>query len=210
MNVFDAITTLVSVKKFDPRLPVDDKLIGIILHMATNAESAGNMQAWEFIVVKDEKIKKRLAEAALKQMHIAQAPVVIVVLADLKKANLKYQERGEILYAMQDTASAITIIRLIANVLGLGSDWIRAMDEEKVKDILGLTDEARAVGIIPIGYAAEKTEEEKRIPYENLTWVDRYKEKSMASYIFQPGTSEESFKPIVPEIVEKLKKLRKK
>jgi hypothetical protein len=66
------------------------------------------------------------------------------------------------------------------------------------------------VGIIPIGYPLEKPEKEKRISYENLTWVDRYKEKSMTSYVFQPGTSEEGFKPMLPEVVEKLRKLRKK
>lgn len=205
MNIFDAITTYASVKKFEKK-PIDDKLIGVILYMGNQVESAGMLQEWEFIVVKNEKIKKELAEAALKEMHIAQAPVVIVVCADLKKASLKYQERGEILYAIQDTASVITLMQLTAHVLGLGSDWVRAMDEEKVKDILALPAEIRPVGILPIGYPAEKPTKKIGIPYERLTWLDRYREKSVTSYMFQPGTTEETFKPIISKLVEKLGK----
>ena len=42
LNIFDAITTMAGVKKFDKR-PVDDKLIGVMLYMANEAPSAGNI-----------------------------------------------------------------------------------------------------------------------------------------------------------------------
>lgn len=209
MNLFDAVTTWVPVKKFDKKL-VDDKLIGVMLYMATHAESAGNLQDWEFVVVKDEKIKEQLYEAALRQEQVKSAPVCLVVCADLKKASLKYQERGEFVYSIQDTASAITIILLTATALGLGSDWVRAFDEDRVKDILGLPNELRPVGIIPIGYAKEKPVREKLIPFDRLTWFDRYKQKYLVSLFFQPGPSEEQvFKPVSRQIREKIEKYKK-
>src|SRR4030042_995737 len=211
MNVFDAVTTWVPVKKFDKK-PVDDKLIGVMLYMATHAESAGNLQGWEFIIVKDDATKEKLYKAALKQDQIKSAPVCIVVCADLKKFSLKYHERGEFLYSIQDTSSAVTIILLTATSLGLGSDWIRAFDEDSVKDILELPDEIRPVGIIPLGYAKERVKRDERIPFDRLTWYDKYKQKYLVSMFFQPGPSpykEDTFVPLFRQIKERIEKYNK-
>ena len=123
--------------------------------------------------------------------------------------SLKYQERGEFLYAIQDTASAVTVILLSATALGLGSDWVRAMDEESVKDILALPNELRPVAIIPIGYAKEKPVREKLIPFERITWFDRYGQKYHIAEFFQPGPSVEASKPIGRMAEEAIKKYKK-
>jgi len=209
MNLVDAITSLVSVKKFEKTL-VDDKLIGVILYMGTHAPSAGNVQPWEFIIVKDEDTKKRLYEAAIKQEQVRDAPVDIIVCADLKKASLKYQERGEFLYSIQDTAGMITIMMITANDLGLGSCWVRAFDEEIVKDIVNLPKELRPVGIVSIGYPKERPEKEELIPFERLAWFDKYRQKYHISEFFQPGPRQEVFEPVGNKIVEAIKKYRKK
>jgi nitroreductase len=198
-----------SVKNFEKTL-VDDKLIGVILYMGTHAPSAGNVQPWEFIIVKDEDTKKRLYEAAIKQEQVRDAPVDIIVCADLKKASLKYQERGEFLYSIQDTAGMITIMMITANALGLGSYWVRAFDEELVKDIVKLPKELRPVGIIAIGYPKEKPEKEELIPFERLAWFDKYRQKYHISEFFQPGPRQEVFKPVGNQIIEAIKKYRKK
>lgn len=205
MDFFDAITTRAVVKKFD-KTPVNDKLIGAILYMANNAESAGDMQEWQFIVVKDEEIKKQLYNASLKLDVVKDAPVDIVVCADLKKISMKFHERGEYLYSVQDTASVITIMFLTAKILGLGANWIRAFDEAKVKEILGLPADIRPVGIVTLGYPSEKSEKKKLDPFEHLTWVDKYHQKYNISAMLQPGPAEEVFKPIINQIIDKLKK----
>lgn len=205
MDYFDAVISRTGVKKYEKR-EVDDKLIGVILHMANYAESAGNLQAWEFIVVKDEDTKKKLSEAALRLNIVKDAPIDIVVCADLRKMSLKYQERGEYLYAVQDTASAITIMSITAQFLGLGINWVRAFDEDNIRQILGLPAHIRPLGIVTLGYPLEKSDIVKRQPVENLTWVDFYKRKYNKAYMFQTGPTEEVFKPIVNQILDKLKK----
>jgi len=209
MNLFDAITSRVSVKKFEKKL-VDDKLIGVILYMGTNAPSAGNVQPWEFIIVKDEDTKKKLYEAAIKQEQVRDAPVDIIICADLKKASLKYQERGEFLYSIQDTAGVITIMMITANALGLGSYWVRAFDEEFVKDIVNLPKDLRPVGIVSIGYPKENPEKEELIPFERLAWFDKYRQKYHISEFFQPGPRQEVFEPVGNQLIEAIKKHRKK
>jgi len=209
MNVFEAMIARCSVRKFE-KTPVDDKLIGVLLFMASQSPSAGNVQEWEFFVVKDEDLKKKIAEAALHQTFIADAPAVIVICANLEKISLKYGKRGEILYAIQDTANAAMGVLLAAQGLGLASCWIGSFDEERVKDILETPPHLRPLVILPVGYPAEQPKVKNRIPYETLTYFNKYNEKFDIAYI-QPGAAYEiRLKPIANYIKDEMEKRRKK
>jgi nitroreductase len=197
MNVFDAISKIRIVRKFQKK-DVDDNIVGLLLHSATHALSAGNLQEWEFIVVKDEDVKKKLASAALKLEHVYTAPIDIVVCADIAKAALKYGKRGEVVYAVEDAAQAAILLIVAANALGLGTDLVRAFDEEEIKGILNLPDNIRPIAIIPIGYPAEEGEVNIKIPFENITHVNRYGNKI-----------EIEFTPIREQLESVLKHLRK-
>lgn len=205
MDFFNAVTTSGTVKKYEKK-EVDDKLIGVILHMANHADSAGNLQGWEFVVVRDPEVKKRLYKASLKLDVVRDAPVDIVVCVDLKKYSLKYDERGEYLYSLQDTAGAINIMMITAQILGLGSNWIRAFDEQDIKQTLGLPNELRPVGIITLGYPLEKPQKKNLKPFEHMTSLDMFRKKYDISYLFQAGPKEEAFKPIFNQVIDKLKK----
>lgn len=205
MDFFTAVTTQTTVRKYEKK-DVDDKLIGVILYMANTFPSVGNLQGWEFIVVKDPEVKKRLHKATLKLDVVKDAPVDIVVCADLKKFSLKYEERGEFLYSLQDTAGVITIMMITAQLLGLGSNWIRAFDEQDLKTALGLPNELRPVGIVTLGYPFEKAAKPKVNDFEHVTWSDQFRKKYNISYLYQTGTKEDAFKPIVNQIIDKLKK----
>ncbi len=207
MNVFEAIVGRKSIRKFEKR-SVDDKLIGVLLYMATQAPSAGNVQDWRFIVVKDEEQKKKLYKAALEQDCIINAPVVIVVCGDTKSIALRYGKRGENLYSIQDTSAAVENILLSAYALGLGTCWVGAFDEENVKTALGLPEHVRPYALIPVGYPAEDPKKPERIDFNNLTWVNKWGEKYEISYIIQPGVKRE-IKPIGNLLEEKLKKVKK-
>ncbi len=61
MDVLEAMRTQRSVKRFNPD-PVSDDDIRTILTAATWAPNGHNAQPWEFIVVKDPELKKRLAD----------------------------------------------------------------------------------------------------------------------------------------------------
>jgi nitroreductase len=208
MNIFDAIVNRKSVLKFKKE-PVDDKLIGVMLYMATHAHSAGEMQEWNFIVVRDEERKNKLYKAALEHRLLKEAPVCIVVCADLEKAGMRFQKRGEVFYSVQDTAAATMLMLVTANALGLGAAWIGSFDEEMVKDALYLPDNLRPVAIIAVGFIEEAEERKERIPFDNLTWYNVYGKKYDISYLFQPGARKEvEIKPIGNLMEEALKKLK--
>jgi len=173
MDVFEAIHGRRSVRAFR-KDPVDEEDLRRILEAATSAPSAGNRQPWEFVVVRSEKIKGELAEAALGQSFIEEAPVVIVVCANLARSASVYGRRGEELYAIQDTAAAIQNILLSAFALGYGTCWVGAFDESEVSRILKLPEGVRPVAIIPIGRPAEKPSKPARIPLGRVVHRETY------------------------------------
>ena len=175
MDIFEAIAKRRSIRKYQDK-DVDDKLIGVMLWAAAQAPSAGNLQEWRFIVVKDKKTKEMLYKAALEQEHVKQAPVLIVVAADLEVQILRYGKRGELVYALEDCAAAIENMLLVATALGLGTCWVGAFDEEDVKNILRLPDFLRPIAIITVGYPAEELEK-KEVDYSRFAFLEFYGRK---------------------------------
>ncbi len=157
----------VSIRKFRSD-DIDDDTLKLILEAGNAAPSAGNLQARDFVVVRSEEKKLKLAKAALKQMFIAEAPVVVVVCANYPRSVRVYGQRGK-LYAEQDATAAVENILLAVTALGLGAVWVGAFDEEEVAEILDLPEYVRPIAIIPIGYPAEKPGRRERYPIEFLT-----------------------------------------
>jgi nitroreductase len=141
-----------SVRDFDARRDVSPEMVQRILRTAVRAPSAGNCQPWHFVVVRSERTKDLLAEAAYDQWFIAEAPVVVVVCADPARSAWRYGSRGVQLYCLQDTAAATEHILLAVTALGLGACWVGAFDERAVSQALGLPSDLRPVAIVPIGY----------------------------------------------------------
>lgn len=163
MEVFEAIRVRRSVRRYlgDP-LPAE--VLEELLSAAILAPSAGNTQPWRFIVVRDRKLREGLVAAAHGQGFLAEAPVVIVVCADLDRARRAYRQRGETLYCLQDTAAAIQNLLLAATAKGLGTCWVGAFDEGKVAELLGLPRELRPVALVPVGRPGEQPRARPRRP----------------------------------------------
>ncbi|MDN5358224.1 MAG: hypothetical protein PWP76_67 [Candidatus Diapherotrites archaeon] len=152
MELRDAILERRSVRSFRSD-PVSEDLIDELLSYARWAPSAGNLQDWFVYVVRSEGIKRALANAAYGQDFVAEAPVVLVIAADLERA-AHYGERGVTLYSIQDTAAFTYAFMLLAHEKGLGTVWVGAFDENAVRTLLDMPSHHRPVAIIPVGYPA--------------------------------------------------------
>ncbi|MEM1537452.1 MAG: nitroreductase family protein [Candidatus Nezhaarchaeales archaeon] len=172
MDLFEAIKTRRSVRSFTSKDVTDDQVVKII-EAATWAPSAGNLQPWEFIVVRNEETKRKLARAALNQDWLVEAPVVIVACANEKRSSW-YGERGRTLYCICDTSAAIQNLLLAVHALGLGACWIGAFHEDEVSSILRIPRGVRPIAIIPIGYPAEHPRPPERRPVKDVIHSERY------------------------------------
>ena len=146
-----------SIRKFDATKNVTDEEINKILEAGIWAPSAGNTQCWRFFAVRDKKVKEELAVKAGHQPFICDAPVLIVVCADLRHIEKSYGSRGSETYALQDTAAAVQNMLLTIADMGLASCWIGAFDEGKAAAILKVAEGWRTVAMLPVGHAAIQT-----------------------------------------------------
>ena len=137
MNILDIIKNRRSVREFTDR-NIPESAIDVLIEAIRWAPSAGNLQSRKFYFVFNEEIRRQLAQAELKQnfaSFIAHAPLVVVACADRQIAS-RYGERGISLYCIQDTAASVQNLLLAAHDLSLGTCWVGAFKEEKVKEVL--------------------------------------------------------------------------
>lgn len=173
MELIEALRSRRSIRRF--RLePISDKLLWEILELANAAPSAGNLQARDFIVVRNGNIKERLATAAYDQRFVREAPVVIVVCGNQGRSSAGYGKRGEHFYSIQDADSAIVYILLAVQALELGSCWVGAFDDDEVSSILNLPNYIRPIAILPIGHPVKIPEVTSRINIEKLVHFDKW------------------------------------
>jgi nitroreductase len=164
MDVLEAIKKRRSVRNYLDR-PIEEEKLNDILEAGRLAPSAGNRQEWRFIVVRDPETKMKLSEAANEQNFVGEAPVVIVACAETD---------GHVMSCSQpsypiDVAISLDHISLAAVEYGLGTCWIGAFNEKKVKEILGIPEQIRVVELMPIGYPALQTLKEKnRLPFNKI------------------------------------------
>ena len=79
----EAIEKRRSIRKFKSD-PIPDEIIIALLESARLAPSGCNAQPWRFKIVKDIVTKKKLQKIAYNQSFITEAPVVLVVCADIQ------------------------------------------------------------------------------------------------------------------------------
>jgi nitroreductase len=164
MTILDAVRERRSIRKFKPD-PIPEDVVEKLKEALIWAPSAGNLQARKFYFIFDDKIKERLASAALNQRFIAKAPLSIVACTD-SNIRIHYGERGVSLYTIQDVAASIMGMMLVAHEEGLGSVWVGAFHEQEVSRILNLPDNLRPVAIIPVGYPSAIPRAPERISKE--------------------------------------------
>ncbi|MCS7112706.1 MAG: nitroreductase family protein [Nitrososphaerota archaeon] len=162
MEVFEAIRTRRSIRVYEDK-PVEDEKLLRILEAARLAPSAGNRQPWRFIVVTDPKIKEeiRMVKERMRppqargprRSPLDTAPVVIVGCA-IPEVSFPGTDFWKI-----DVSIALQNLVLAAWELELGTCWIGVFHEEQeLKKVLRVPEEARIVAMITVGYPAEKKE----------------------------------------------------
>jgi nitroreductase len=154
MDVFHCIRTRRSIRKYkDKQVPWDN--IVEVMQAGKYAPFAGNILNCKFIVVKSEAKRNAIAEACVQQYWMQDAPIHIVIVSETLKLERYYGQRGARIYTLHNCAAAAENILLAATSLGLGSAWVGAFNEEKIKDICNLPGHVDVQAIITLGYPDE-------------------------------------------------------
>jgi nitroreductase len=163
MDAMVALKTRRSVRAYESR-PVPREIIEDVIDCGRLAASANNVQPWEFVVVTEAEMRRRLADRADYGKFIAEAPVCIVVLCRDSK------------YYLEDGCAATQNLLLAAWARGLGSCWV-AGDKKpyagEICDMLGAPEGYRLISLVAVGYPAQAPEKSKRPVSDVLHW-DKY------------------------------------
>jgi nitroreductase len=144
----------------DKPVPLDFLLQ--ILEAGRWAPTGANLQPWHFIVVTDPETRKEIGKVArfffIKSSFVEKAPLVLILGFDTRKGK----------YGRYDVTLAGGNMMTMATNLGLGTCWIGAFDEPKVKETLGIPKPIEVIALITLGYPDEKAETPSRVELEKI------------------------------------------
>ena len=175
------ITTRKSTRKYNNN-PVDGEKIISLIESARLAPSGNNTQPWNFIIVRSEETKEKIANVDGKQMWMKNAPVFIVCVADIRcriqdKTEIILEEESglfELKQIIRDSAIAIEHILLEAESIGLSSCWTAAFVQEDIRPILGIPNDKFVVGVVTIGYSDENRKTTSKRPLESMIRYEKW------------------------------------
>ncbi len=169
-----------SVRSFQ-KAPVEEEKLQYVLECARLAPSWRNGQCWRFIVVRDPEMRKRIATTSPLNTWLKTAPVILVACADPRDSG---RRRG-IDYLAVDVGIAFEHLMLAAADVGLGTCWLGAFDEKRIKEALKISERIKVVALSPLGYPAQRpslrarltsavARSKKRKPLADIVHYDRW------------------------------------
>jgi 5,6-dimethylbenzimidazole synthase len=189
-----------SIRGYDESREVSEELIRAILDCGRWAPSGGNGQPWEFVVVRDQQVRHKIADYYLKQMEqkremdlavrgtakmtgdgFRHAPVHIVVVGD-PRVKESYTIRTKLEKAeshfITGLANATLLVHLAATSLGLASQYVSDANspymETMLKVLLEIPEPLRIYHLVPIGYAKSQIAAPPRRSLEEITHYEKY------------------------------------
>ena len=173
MDFYEVIRTRRSVRSFKGD-PIPEKVLNKVLEATRVAPSGGNRQPWKFILVKDDKLKQKMISMCNNQTFVAEAPVIVVACGQRQPMN-----RGGYMGEMSmllDISIAFTHLILAARAEGLGTCWIGAFDNERIKKLLHVPEGYEVVAATPLGYPAEDvfTEPRNRKDLDEIVSLNKF------------------------------------
>jgi len=184
---------------------ISSKILMKLLNAAHHAGSVGFMQPWNFIVVENKGIKKRIKEIFLKENKkasenytgpkrklydsfklegIEDSPVNICVTCDPTRGGKHVIGRNSIKETdLYSTCCAIQNLWLAARAENIGVGWVSIMNNRLLKKVLNIPKHIRPVAYLCVGYVKkfdtkpllETAGWRKRLPLEQLIFKNGWK-----------------------------------
>ncbi len=172
--------------------PVDEAVLARVLRAAHHAPSVGFMQPWDFLVIRDEGVRRRVhaaftdasAEAAemfederrrqyqrLKLEGILDAPLNICVTCD--RSRMGPVVLGRTHQPDMDLFSAVCAVQnlwLAARAENLGVGWVSIIDPARLRAVLGIPPAIEIVAYLCVGTVSHFPE---RPELETAGWQSR-------------------------------------
>jgi nitroreductase len=181
--VMELLLNRKSVRAYEER-EISREVKDEILAAAMRSPTAGNLMLYSVIDVKDQSIKDELVKTCDNQAFIAQAPWVLLFLADYqrwydcfeasgveqlcreRRSSIRKPEEGDMFLACCDALIAAQTAVVAAESLGVGSCYIGDILEsyEIHRQLFDLPPYTVPICLVCFGYPAESQKQRKQTP----------------------------------------------
>ena len=169
MNFLEIANARQSCRKYDAERPVEQEKLDAILEAMRLAPSACNGQPYHLTVCRGDAAKAvaKATQGVGINGFADQAPILIVIseMPYSKTAALGAKLKGND-YRSIDIGIAAAYLTAEAAAQGLGTCILGWLDDEKIREICGLSRPVRLV--VTLGYPADTPREKKRKKIEEL------------------------------------------
>jgi len=184
--------------------PIPPKILASILSAAHHAPSVGFMQPWNFMIIEDFYLRRRIQThvnqeridaaksfekerrekyLAYKLEGILDSPINICVTCDPTRAGPGVIGRNTISETdVYSTCCAIQNLWLAARVEGIGVGWVSILKNKTLRMILGIPEHIIPVAYLCVGYVyhfpdrpeLEESGWRSRLPLKDLVFGDKW------------------------------------
>ncbi|MBN1993779.1 MAG: nitroreductase family protein [Anaerolineae bacterium] len=158
MDALEAIRKRRSVRDYTGD-PIPHEVLETIIDAGRLAASGSNKQPWDFIIITDREMIKKLKVAA---QWMDKAGAIIAVVLDPSSR-----------WWLEDGSAAVENMLIASTALGYGSCWLEGYTlplESKFKELLGVPEEKRLLTLVPIGMPVAWPTKEKKSLAEVIHW----------------------------------------
>lgn len=200
-GLYKAIFSRRDVRSYYTSRPIDEEILTRILNAAHHAPSVGFSQPWNFILIKNNEIKKKIKESfeqekklsedmieeprrskyvSFKLEGILDAPVNVCVTYDPSKfgpfiiGRTSIPETG-----IYSVCCAVQNLWLAARTEGIGVGWVSIISNDVLKKVLNLPDHVTPIAYLCLGYV-EKFAEKPDL--QTAKWLPRLDLKDVIYY----------------------------
>ncbi len=152
--VQNAIFSRRSVRSFQDNQPVSDEALQLLLEAGMAGPSACNLQPWEYVVVREQKMLDEIRKIAPYGDY--NAPLAIIVCANTE--GIPWEGEGW----MIDCGAAVENMMLLAAAMGLGSVWIGEYGENKLRELFLIPPFIHVMNLVYFGYPREESRPKTR------------------------------------------------
>ncbi|MCI0428197.1 MAG: 5,6-dimethylbenzimidazole synthase [Nitrospiraceae bacterium] len=175
--VYRAIFERRDVRRNFLRTPIPDQVLARLLNAAHHAGSVGFMQPWDFVVIRNNAMKRKVkalfhavnGKAAtrykgarsdlyrsLKLEGIEEAPVNIGVTCSRHRGGRHVLGRSTVRDTdLYSTCCAIQNLWLAARAEGIGVGWVSILDHGALKQVLGIPRPVKVLAYLCLGYVSD-------------------------------------------------------
>ena len=154
MDMLNAILHRRSVRRYTDE-PIPQDKLDAILHAGLAAASSKNRRPWEFVLIRERETLNALCDCRPGAANLlGGCNAAVAVCADAEAIDVW----------VEDCASAMTQMHLMADMLGVGSCWLQIRSrqsadgrctEDVVRETLGIPGKYGVMAILTLGMPAE-------------------------------------------------------